>query len=261
MENIDENFKICTKCQENKSLDSFHFHNKDKNTYNNWCKECVTEYSKERWKNGERKKKEALKEEEITEVDYKTCRECKENKSSNDFHKNKFSKDRLQSKCKICQRKYNQNKTNRERHNKLRRESFKNDIEVRRKVYERRKKKMNNDPSFKIRINLASRIITALKNDSRNWNKPCRTIEFLGCSYKFLKEYLEVRFLAGMTWNNYGVNGWHVDHIIPCCSFDLTNPEQQKICFNYTNLRPMWAEDNRKKGFFDKMLKLGREKV
>ena len=49
-----------------------------------------------------------------------------------------------------------------------------------------------------------------------------------------------------MNWDNYGV--WHLDHIIPCARFDLSDPEQQKICFHYTNLQPMWGEDNMRKG-------------
>ena len=49
-----------------------------------------------------------------------------------------------------------------------------------------------------------------------------------------------------MTRKNYGL--WHVDHIKPCFSFDLTDPEQQKICFHYTNLQPLWALENIKKG-------------
>ena len=57
---------------------------------------------------------------------------------------------------------------------------------------------------------------------------------------------LENKFEDGMDWNNYGV--WHVDHIIPCANFDLSNPEQQQICFHYTNLQPMWGEKNMQKG-------------
>jgi DNA/RNA endonuclease G (NUC1) len=55
-----------------------------------------------------------------------------------------------------------------------------------------------------------------------------------------------------MNWENYGKNGWHIDHIIPCASFDLTDPKQQKNCFHYTNLQPLWAADNIRKS--DKIL-------
>lgn len=51
-----------------------------------------------------------------------------------------------------------------------------------------------------------------------------------------------------MTWENYGVHGWHIDHIRPCKSFDLTDPEQQKECFHYTNLQPLWWWENLEKG-------------
>ena len=71
----------------------------------------------------------------------------------------------------------------------------------------------------------------------------------MGCSIEFLKEYLEKQFKSGMNWDNYGE--WHVDHIIPCVSFDLSDPEQQKKCFYYTNLQPLWAIENLEKRFID----------
>ena len=64
--------------------------------------------------------------------------------------------------------------------------------------------------------------------------------------YNF-KHYLESKFLDGMTWENHGVHGWHIDHIRPCASFDLTKEEDRKQCFHYTNLQPLWAQDNLKK--------------
>jgi hypothetical protein len=68
----------------------------------------------------------------------------------------------------------------------------------------------------------------------------------LGCTLEFLKGYLEAQFVEGMTWDNYGE--WHIDHIIPCADFDLSNPVAQETCFHYSNLQPLWAEDNLKKG-------------
>jgi hypothetical protein len=77
--------------------------------------------------------------------------------------------------------------------------------------------------------------------------KPCDTIKnLIGCNSKKLSNYLSNLFLKGMSIKNHGE--WHIDHIIPCASFDLTDPEQQKQCFYYTNLQPLWADDNLKKG-------------
>jgi hypothetical protein len=66
----------------------------------------------------------------------------------------------------------------------------------------------------------------------------------LGCSINFLKKYLEDRFKEGMLWRNYGIYGWHIDHIIPCYNFDLSKLEEQNKCFHYSNLQPLWAKEN-----------------
>lgn len=88
----------------------------------------------------------------------------------------------------------------------------------------------------------------ALKAQSAN--SAIRFIESLGCSISEYKKYLESKFQTGMTWANYGFgNGrWQIDEIRPCASFDLTDPEQYKQCFHYTNTQPLWACDNLKKG-------------
>ena len=74
--------------------------------------------------------------------------------------------------------------------------------------------------------------------------KSKRTVELLGCTIAELKTYLEAKFTKGMTWENNSLKGWHIDHILPCVSFDLSDPEQQKKCFYYTNLQPLWWYDN-----------------
>jgi hypothetical protein len=71
-------------------------------------------------------------------------------------------------------------------------------------------------------------------------------MKLVGCSIIFLKRYLQKQFTVGMTWKNYGK--WHVDHKIPCCQFDLSKESEQRKCFHWTNLQPLWARENLRKG-------------
>ena len=98
------------------------------------------------------------------------------------------------------------------------------------------------DPKYKLIANVRTRMWSVLKGIS----KSARTLKILGCSLEELKKHIENKFEDGMSWDNYGI--WHIDHIIPCSRFDLSDPEQQRICFHYTNLQPMWGEHNLKKG-------------
>ena len=74
--------------------------------------------------------------------------------------------------------------------------------------------------------------------------KSAKTLTLLGCSIPEFMKHLESQFQPGMTWENYGLFGWHRDHIRPCASFDLSQPEEQAKCFHYTNFQPLWAKDN-----------------
>jgi hypothetical protein len=93
--------------------------------------------------------------------------------------------------------------------------------------------------------NLRSRIIHILQGRE----KSAPTLALLGCQTREeLKQYVESKWLTGMSWDNYGKrNGWNLDHIRPCASFDLSDAKQQHQCFHYTNLQPLWWEDNMKK--------------
>jgi hypothetical protein len=100
--------------------------------------------------------------------------------------------------------------------------------------------KYNTNINFKLKCSLGNRIRKILKGI----NKFDNTASFIGCSINFFKKYIESKWLSGMDWGNYNFYGWHIDHIIPCSKFDLTKPEEQKRCFHYTNLQPLWAKDN-----------------
>jgi hypothetical protein len=107
-------------------------------------------------------------------------------------------------------------------------------------------KRRRRDVDYRLRLTLRNRLCAAI---SRGKGKKIESsISLVGCTVFELRAHLESQFQPGMTWDNYGLHGWHIDHIIPCASFDLTDPEQQKACFHYTNLQPLWAEDNLKKG-------------
>ena len=80
-------------------------------------------------------------------------------------------------------------------------------------------------------------------------------VVLLGCSRDHLRRHLESRFQPGMTWENYGRYGWHVDHVIPCSAFDLTNPDEVRKCFHFSNLQPLWWRDNIIKGGASRMKK------
>ena len=106
--------------------------------------------------------------------------------------------------------------------------------------------RMTADSSFRLRSNLASLINTAIRKQFGV--KANRTHELIGCTIAELRQHLEAQFTDGMSWDNYGRNGWHIDHVRPCASFDLSDPEQQRQCFHYSNLQPLWAAENIRKG-------------
>jgi len=118
----------------------------------------------------------------------------------------------------------------------------KNKICSRRKLLH--KYKMKNDIEYRITRNLRSRLKFAVKNGLKN--KTYNTLKFLGCSPAYLIKYLESKFTKEMNWENYGIY-WHIDHILPCSSFDLTKKSNQKKCFCYKNLQPLSKEENLKK--------------
>ena len=114
-------------------------------------------------------------------------------------------------------------------------------------VKQYRKNYMANSIKERVAHNLRSRLHDALNGKVKFGS----AVKDLGCSVEFLKTYLESKFDKNMTWKNYGVKGWHIDHIKPISSFDLSNKEQLKIACHHTNLQPMWWKDNLVKGSKD----------
>ncbi len=129
----------------------------------------------------------------------------------------------------------------REQRNKTERERGRAQKKV---IRARVRERMKRDPEFKLRIALRTRIRRALKFFGAPKNG--RTAELIGCDMPFLRRHIEKQFKQGMSWANHGV--WHLDHIRPCASFRLSDPEQQRACFSWTNLQPLWRLENISKG-------------
>lgn len=104
-------------------------------------------------------------------------------------------------------------------------------------------KRRKEDILYRLKHILRHRIWAALNT---HFIKNKKTIELLGAEISIVKSYLEKQFKLGMTWENYGKNGWHIDHIIPLVSAK-SREEMEKLC-HYTNLQPLWAIDNLRKG-------------
>lgn len=106
----------------------------------------------------------------------------------------------------------------------------------------RRQARYKTDPLFRMTELVRARTRLALLGCI----KYGRTFELIGCSAVALRDYIQGLFQPDMSWENYG--DWHIDHIKPCAKFDLRDPAQQRACFHYTNLQPLWAEKNLRKG-------------
>lgn len=108
----------------------------------------------------------------------------------------------------------------------------------------RAKQRRRECPYFRLKLLLRSRFYKVLK--VQGVSKSMRVTSLVGCTPDELKTHLEKQFLPGMSWDNHGQ--WHIDHIRPISSFDLHNHAQQSQCFHFSNLQPLWAKDNLKKG-------------
>lgn len=102
------------------------------------------------------------------------------------------------------------------------------------------------DPAYALTHATRSRVNCALRAAVGQPGKARPTVELLGCNAEDYRLYLEGLFEPGMSWENWGA--WHVDHVQPLASFDLSDPEQQAQAFHYTNTQPMWADENLSKG-------------
>lgn len=151
------------------------------------------------------------------------------------------NRDKIKERNRYMPEKYEKHKERILKSNKEWREKNIEHLRKYRRLY--KTKRWREDENFRMKESIRHRIYIALSGI----RKEKKTEELIGCTFSFLKEYLKERFQEEMTWENYNFYGWHVDHIIPCSTFDLRNEEEQKKCFHYTNLQPLWCGDNLRK--------------
>jgi hypothetical protein len=256
--------KKCKQCGKRKSIDKYYKHKTCKDGYRDICKICINKLSKEyveknKEKIAQRQKKYREKNKEKLSQQRKDYREknkekVKKQKQANYLkHKNKTLqkskeyKEKLKKenpeKLKLWRKNYCIRHKNKLKEYK-RNYHQKNKVKIRNIRNKYRKYKYDSDIGYRMQENIRSRMRYLLKG----YYKSKATLELLGCSDDQLKKHLEKQFEPSMTWDNYGYYGWHIDHIRPCSSFDLSDLEQQKQCFHYTNLQPLWAKDNYIKG-------------
>lgn len=238
--------KICSKCKEEKEVFEFYTDKSKIDGYYSSCKECKIIYTKTRvdenktylklWKidNPNYHKKFREKNPNYVKEYYKNNKEVLLERVKKHYHENK---EKNLEKFRTLSIKYYYN--NRETRLEYRKEYDKNNRE-KRNEYLSNKKKI--DPIYRLSCIVRNRIYSFLKN--KNITKQNKTFDIVGCSPEFLKEYLEQKFTEGMSWELMGRN-IHIDHIVPL-SFAKTEEELYKLC-HYTNLQPLWAEDNLRK--------------
>ncbi len=201
----------------------------------------------------------------------KTCTKCKIAKPQHEYHNSKIGVMGKKPRCKQCAREQALGYTerNKERIRERSKEWYRNNKERklasnkawkqankeyystkqseyakenREKIVERKRIARNKDPLVMLRYRVRSRLKNALLY--AGVSKDTKTFKTIGCTPDFLKEYLEGKFLEGMSWENRGE--WHIDHIVPLASATSTE-ELLRLC-HYTNLQVLWAEDNLRKG-------------
>ena len=238
---------MCSKCKKEKTIDDFYKCKNSLDGYNSWCKECINNY-KEQWnkdnseKVREYGKKHSRNNKEKLKLYYKKWRDNNPDKLKKNvrskIEQKKYYNDNIE-RIKKVKRKWRLK--NKEKYNEWR----ENNKEKIRKYGRENRKKYYKKPNIRINHNMSCAINRSLKNgkERKHWE------DLIGYTHQDLKKHLEVQFKEGMTWENYGKDGWVIDHKIPISLFNITSVKSKgfKKCWALENLQPMWEKDNLEK--------------
>jgi hypothetical protein len=252
--------KTCRKCKESKTLDSYRKGRSEckacRNVYLRKyreanCDKIATRKRKYRKANREKARKYREANREKLRAQGKKYYQANRDKAKKYYQANREKarkyREANREKVKAAQKKYYQ--ANRDKCKKYREANLEK-VKAAQKEYKaanrdkinaRYRKRLKTDPTFATSSRLRCRISQWLKG-----SKSTFTENLIGCTFEECKRWIERQFTDDMSWDNRGK--WHIDHMMPLKSFDITDPEQQQIACHYTNLKPMWASENKSKG-------------
>jgi hypothetical protein len=228
--------QICNKCNAEKELTSefFGIEPRVKSGFTRICRDCLSIIAKERriknhslYLEREAEKRQTPEYQQYQKSYYVKNDNVIKQRSKNSYYDNpepflqrsKEQKKRLGDKYKQYLKQYR--------------------VDNRLALNAKRLQRLRTDICFRLRCSLGNSVRKGLKG----LIKKSHTIDYIGCSFEYLKQHLEKQFTSEMTWENHGTY-WHIDHIVPCACFDFSIDNEIKKCFNYENLRPLKAEEN-----------------
>ena len=201
--------RVCKLCQ--RELDESEYYNRTPDSLMTWCKDCT------KLRELQRRRARGQQPRGCNEPDgRRMCSKCREAKSVTDFYPRGQSYMRICKHCVIAHQR------------------------ALRRAAGQKARRVRDPATTKLANALRCRVYHALEGNV----KTAKTTELLGCTWLEFRHYMQQRFKPGMTWDNYGLKGWHIGHIRDCCAFDLADPAQQHACFHFTNLEPQWCHDN-----------------
>lgn len=239
--------KVCSKCGQSKPFEDFYKYPNKSDGLNARCKECIKVYKASYYQKNKDSIKSRVKENYWKNPEAK--RTYQKDYGKENYYKIKVYRALPESRRRksISDKKYYQ-KNKEKIKERIREWEQKNAEHVAQKKRNYQRNRRHTDLDFKLRMNLRRRLVSALKTKSKyKLNRAGSFVKDLGCNIPELKQHLEKQFQPGMTWDNWGKKGWHIDHIIPLSRFDLTDREQFLRACHYTNLQPLWWWENLQK--------------
>jgi len=228
--------KICSKKTTKENIKKFHQSDKGKEAVKKFRQSDKGKKGDKKYVQSE-KGQATRKKYEQSDLGKKTIKR----NSQSDLGKARTKRYQQSDKGKKSKRKYAQSEKGKENY-----KHYSQLAEVKKSRREYFKERRISDPLFKLTMAMRNRLNGFLK--STNINKTNKTFQEVGCTPEFLKKYLEKQFKPGMTWKNHTKDGWHIDHRISLDTAKSREDLERLGVAHYTNLQPMWATENIKKG-------------